>query len=282
MSRVLSVLSGQSGALRQQPRTALPVLREALHYVVGYQDRWHHPREELMYARLAARDPRLRLPLERLRRDHRQSLRAGTRLRDALGRITEAASPRRFAALARTIDHFADATREHIAREEQLMYSKAASVLRSEDWSTLKRDSPPPAPMMRALAGRGSPYPALAAHFASPARQVLSKPDSFFDDLVFEPMVVAGGLAVERAFTAKSLVARQAFEVVGLGGEMLGLMSVPSSLPQWWQRLLDAMERNSATVARWGREWREVLVARRDEQAAPGAEPVRARQQRRR
>jgi hemerythrin-like domain-containing protein len=262
-SRVLSVLSRQSGALHTRAVEVLPVLREALHYVAHYQDVYHHPREDLMYARLALRNPRLRTRLERLRREHRKGISTANRLYEGLSRIDADEGRRRSVELGRSLDRFAEEAREHIRQEEELIYARAESALRRKDWAVVLRKSPLPDPLTMLRFGPSCPYPALAEHFERGVGEVVSGPDSLIEVCVLEPVGEFAGRIVGCMMDAAALATRQSREAIQLGTRSFReLAAVTTSPLDWWTTLREMQQRNAAAVRGWAREWRGQVVCR--------------------
>src|SRR5262245_65900488 len=102
--------------LNEQPDYAL--LLDVVHYLRHFPDRFHHPREDVAFARLVARDPDMALPVARCLQEHRVIAAAG----EALLRVLEAAAED--ALIERSAVETAAATylvyyRHHLAAEER-------------------------------------------------------------------------------------------------------------------------------------------------------------------
>ena len=52
-SRVLSMIGRDAQRLLDEPEAVLPLISEAVDYVVNFQNIHHHPREEIMFAKVA-------------------------------------------------------------------------------------------------------------------------------------------------------------------------------------------------------------------------------------
>jgi hemerythrin-like domain-containing protein len=137
-SRVLSMIGRDAHRLVDQPQEVLPLFSEAVDYVVNFQNVHHHPREEIMFARIAARSEALATTASKLSREHGATEVAGGELLSMMKRLSPAASHRADRArVARRLERFARSMRGHIAQEEQLLYSQAWSELTPEDWAGL-------------------------------------------------------------------------------------------------------------------------------------------------
>ena len=111
------------------------LLRRLVDYFLNYPDLVHHPKEDLVFSRLRARDP-VEAALLDLQWEH-TALGARTRgFAAAVYRITrDPAAPRDwFAGAARG---FVDAYRRHIALEEEWLFPAALGALSDRDWAEI-------------------------------------------------------------------------------------------------------------------------------------------------
>jgi hemerythrin-like domain-containing protein len=172
LSRVLREIDAQQSMLQSAPGSARPVLAEALHYLLVYQHSIHHPREDQLFARVRAREPRLYNNMHRLVREHRIGHQQAERLAGELSRATLAElGGRTGLRLARQLQQYVQATRDHMRREEAVFYTGSERVLRASDWAALLGGSQPrdPAADPQRFAAR---YPRLAERMSRPQRDV--------------------------------------------------------------------------------------------------------------
>ncbi len=137
-SRVLSMIGRDARRLVDEPEAVLPLFAEAVDYVVNFQNVHHHPREEVMFARIAAKSESLAAAASKLSGEHGATEKAGEgllRMMDGLSPDPADQSSR--AELARRLERFARAMRGHIAQEEEILYSQAWTELTAEDWEAL-------------------------------------------------------------------------------------------------------------------------------------------------
>lgn len=135
-TRLLELFEVQVEAFREGERPNYELMRDIVFYLSHYADRFHHPREDIAFERLAARDPELRLQAGRLRQEHRVVAAAGNELLDLLRDIElDAAVSRRSleSAAATYLVYY----RHHIAVEEREMLPRAAELLTEEDWAAV-------------------------------------------------------------------------------------------------------------------------------------------------
>ena len=172
LSRVLREVDAQQSMLTTAPESARPVLVEAMRYLLVYQHSVHHPREDQLFARIRARQPHLYRNMQRLVRQHRIGQERAEALARDLARTTIAQLRGKAGLrLSRQLEHYVQATREHMRREEAVFYTGSERVLRANDWAALLSGPTPrdPAGSLERLAVR---YPRLAARLAQPERLV--------------------------------------------------------------------------------------------------------------
>jgi hemerythrin-like domain-containing protein len=109
------------------------LMLDVVEYLHVYGERYHHAREDVLFARLAQRRPRLGPAVERLRHEHIAIARVGETL---LGYLNEAVDgfrePREeIEALAGTLLLF---YRGHLQAEESQIIPLAADTLGAQDW----------------------------------------------------------------------------------------------------------------------------------------------------
>jgi hemerythrin-like domain-containing protein len=175
LSRVLREVEVQRVRLCTDPDAACAVLAEALRYLIEYQHRHHHPREDRLYARLAHVRADLGSELRGLEREHEGGSAQASRLAAALGRLSPAAARGRTGErFARELQAYVDDSRDHMRREERaVFYAGVEPWLSDEEWQTLNEEVVPDDPLGDAAHLRRQ-YSHLAAALAEPVRDVSS------------------------------------------------------------------------------------------------------------
>ncbi len=172
LSRVLREIDAQAALLQSVPGAARPVLAEALRYLLVYQHSIHHRREDQLFARVRAREPRLYKKMQQLVREHRAGHQQAERLASELSRASlgdlSGRTGQRFAV---QLQQYVQHTRDHMRREEAVFYTGSERVLRASDWTALMAGPMPRDPAMDPprFAAR---YPRLAERMARPQRDV--------------------------------------------------------------------------------------------------------------
>lgn len=172
LSRVLREMEVQRTRLGSEPAAARAVLSEALRYLVEYLHGHHHPREDLLYARLAPLRPDLGDELRELGREHDGGAARVRQLASALRRMK--VTGRGGERFARELQEYVDETRQHMRREERaIFYAGVEPWLTEQDWQALSAEALPDDPFGDAARLRQH-YPRLASALAAPVRDVSS------------------------------------------------------------------------------------------------------------
>ncbi|QPC41894.1 hemerythrin domain-containing protein [Kaustia mangrovi] len=149
IARLLDILDEELAVFDEAERPDYEVIRAIVDYFRIYPDRVHHPREDLVFARLAERAPEAAKTVGDLVGEHAEvSARLG-RFAFALDQILgEGVMTRReFREIARD---FVDGERRHMAAEEERFFPVALKALTEEDWAELDSTlSTEPDPLFR-------------------------------------------------------------------------------------------------------------------------------------
>ena len=141
-SRLLDLLHKQVDVFHTGERPNYELMLDIISYLRDYSDQYHHPREDVAFARLAKRCPDMELVLARLLQEHRVIAHAGETLKKLLIAILgEAVVPlaQVEAAAATYLVYYGN----HIAKEEEDVLTRAAQILTPEDWEAVRTAVPP-------------------------------------------------------------------------------------------------------------------------------------------
>jgi hemerythrin-like domain-containing protein len=117
------------------------LMHDIVSYLREYGDRFHHPREDVAFARLAKHCPDMKLPLARLEQEHRVIAQAGETLVQQIEAILGGAMVQRAeveVAAATYLVYYGN----HIAKEDEDVLTRAALHLTREDWKAVKAAAP--------------------------------------------------------------------------------------------------------------------------------------------
>jgi hemerythrin-like domain-containing protein len=138
---LLGLLQRELDIFHSGERPKYELIQDIVSYLRDYSDNCHHPREDEAFRRLAKCCPDLELPLARLQQEHRVIANAGENLLLQVNAILEdVVMPRASleAALATYLVYY----KNHIAKEEADILTRAAKELTAADWEAV-RDAVP-------------------------------------------------------------------------------------------------------------------------------------------
>jgi hemerythrin-like domain-containing protein len=135
-SRLLDLLERQVAAFHRGEQPDYAVMHDIVAYLREAPDRYHHPREDVMLALLAQRDPTTQIPINRLLQEHRVIAVAGEELRSCLEEvIAGAVVPRAHLEAAAAV--YLTYYRHHLGVQERDLMPRATQALTPQDWQTI-------------------------------------------------------------------------------------------------------------------------------------------------
>ena len=140
--RLLDLLYDQVSVFETGQRPNYELMEDIISYLRNYSDKYHHPREDVAFARLEMHRPELAPVLARLRQEHRVIANAGEKLLEQLESILDDnIVPRSDVEMAAAtyLIYYGN----HIDREEREILSHAVRVLTPEDWAAVSAAVPP-------------------------------------------------------------------------------------------------------------------------------------------
>lgn len=138
MATVMQLFERQLDAIAGGELVDTHVVYEIMHYMVTWPDRFHHPREDLIYARVAEVDPAAADAVDTLQRDHDNTAKLGRgMLRDIeRWRLGEVAGSVVVKSGRAYIEHIY----EHMNVEEKVVFPRIEHTLTYQDWRELAED----------------------------------------------------------------------------------------------------------------------------------------------
>jgi hemerythrin-like domain-containing protein len=109
---------------------------DVVYYLRHYPEQVHHPQEDVAFARLLERDPKLKPQIDRLMQEHRVITAAGKTLLAHLEEVVGGALEPRSIVEAAAAAYLAS-YRQHLAAEENEVIPRAAELLTSQDWAAV-------------------------------------------------------------------------------------------------------------------------------------------------
>ncbi len=135
-ARLLDYLDSQMAVFHAGQRPDYELMRDVVYYLHHFADRFHHPREDVAFARLVERDPSLELAIKRLLQEHRVIAVTGDALLVYLEDILNDVVIERQAVEAAAATYLVY-YRHHLATEENEILPRAAQLLTAADWAAV-------------------------------------------------------------------------------------------------------------------------------------------------
>ncbi len=135
-ARLLKALEHQLAIFDRGERPDYDVLAAAADYFTGFPDRCHHPKENLIFETLKAKDPAAAASIGDLDLEHEDLARLAHHFQQAVENVLEEVEVPRDAFDA-VLRHFIDHQRRHMAWEEQHFFPLALEALSPEDWAEI-------------------------------------------------------------------------------------------------------------------------------------------------
>ena len=142
-SRLLNALDKQVGLLNQELEPDVEVLYGVMHYMTNHPDRYHHPKEDLIFERLAQRDASLRPLVDKLQVAHADIARAGVELLgliEARAGAGGGATPEQWREIRDHASSYIVGLRRHMDIESVQLFPKAIAGLEPSDWREIDAD----------------------------------------------------------------------------------------------------------------------------------------------
>lgn len=135
-ARILDLLEQQVDAFHQGKRPDYELMHSIVYYLRHYPDCFHHPREDIAFARLIKRDPALQPTIARRTQEHVAIAAAGEDLLNWLQRIIVGAVTER-SALEAAAATYVVYYRHHMSAEEREVIPRAVELLTPADWAAV-------------------------------------------------------------------------------------------------------------------------------------------------
>lgn len=132
-TRLLDLLERQLAAFHADNQPNFELMRDVVSYLRYFPDRYHHPREDVAFARLAQREPGIKPLVDKLTQEHRVIAAAGSELLSYLEQVVDDVVVERAkveAAAATYLVYY----RRHLALEDRDIVPRAAQSLTPQDW----------------------------------------------------------------------------------------------------------------------------------------------------
>ena len=135
-NRLLKVLEQQLAIFDEAGRPDYDVLSGIADYFTSFPDRYHHPKEDLIFRKLCERDPTAIKTVGDLEAEHEKIAELALRFREAVTNVmSEAEMPR--SAFDAVLRQFIVEQRSHMEMEGERFFPRAIARLTEEDWAEI-------------------------------------------------------------------------------------------------------------------------------------------------
>jgi len=139
IAKLLELLESEILAIEVGKTPDYSLLQDIMYYMVQYPDRFHHPKEDLIFTQLLKRYPEARADVNDLLQEHIAIGLAGQSF-DKLLRISHIDSVEVREQLAAAGFAYIWVLREHMLKEEKKLFPLAMEVLTKEDWQVIDEE----------------------------------------------------------------------------------------------------------------------------------------------
>lgn len=133
--RVLRLLEKQVAELNQRRQPDYEVMHGVMRYMTQYPDRFHHPKEDLLFDKVVQRSPSSRAEVDQLLRDHAVIIARGAELLGVIERCRADPGHADTHALRKSAHTYIGQLRRHMDVETLRFFPRARRVLRPSDWA---------------------------------------------------------------------------------------------------------------------------------------------------
>jgi hemerythrin-like domain-containing protein len=136
IERLLLVLEHELEVFDRSDRVDYEILQTIIQYFQGYPASCHHPKEEMIFDRLKARDAAASARFGDVEADHEVE---GKRLHSLARAVEAVLADQEFPRenFHRAVHDFIEHQRRHLEKEERLLFPAALKALRPEDWAAI-------------------------------------------------------------------------------------------------------------------------------------------------
>ena len=136
IEQLIKVLEDEVKVFDRRERPDYEVIQAIIDYFQDYPDCCHHPKEDMIFDRLKARDPLAAKRIGDVEAEHRQETERLDRVAKVVRNVLLDREILR-ETFGKVMRDFIDHQRGHMAMEERTLFPAAASALRPEDWQEI-------------------------------------------------------------------------------------------------------------------------------------------------
>lgn len=136
MELLLKVLEQEIAVFDRSDRPDFDIIEGIVDYFRSYPAQCHHPKEDLLFAELKARDPERAAGIIDIEAEHGQAARRLERFARLVGEVLDD-QPIARGVLDAAVREFVEHERRHMQLEERELLPNALASLHAEDWTDL-------------------------------------------------------------------------------------------------------------------------------------------------
>src|SRR5215471_17278562 len=137
IKQLLKVLEHELKVFDRRERPDYEVIQAIIDYFQDYPDCCHHPKEDMVFEKLKARNPPAAKRIGDVEAEHRQETERLDRVAKVVRNILLDREVLR-QTFSEVMRDFIDHQRQHMVLEERSLFPAAASALRPEDWQEIE------------------------------------------------------------------------------------------------------------------------------------------------
>jgi epsilon-lactone hydrolase len=139
VSRLMDLLDDEADVLCEGKPADLECMADILNYITHYPDRFHHPKEELIFDRMSGADAKTQAIITNLRHGHTLVGSMGQDVSAQIAAMGASRSKKKRIDLGKHIRVYTRGLREHIHLEEAKIFRPAIKLLSDADWKAIDK-----------------------------------------------------------------------------------------------------------------------------------------------
>lgn len=140
-SRLLDMLETEVRLFHEAATPDYELMLDIMYYMIHYPDVYHHPKEDLVFGKVAAMDPQVRDAVQNLLAQHVVLKQSGTRLYEELQGVVDGAMRPR-GSVEQPAETYIRYFRDHMNNEESTLLPLVRKLLSPSDWAAIEAIAP--------------------------------------------------------------------------------------------------------------------------------------------
>ena len=141
--RLLVLLEKEAHILCEGKPADMECMSHILNYITHYPDKYHHPKEELIFDRMVNANKETQRIIRSLRKGHDHVGETGQAVADEIALVATTNSKRKREALGKHTLSYIHGLRDHIRLEETKIFTPALELLSEADWLAIDKEIKP-------------------------------------------------------------------------------------------------------------------------------------------